>query len=75
MRCVGAEYGPDTFDPFKTLEAFTGGPIDWEAVQTRRRTREAALLAALAPLPGVEALIAEARVRRAEAGDWLQLAA
>jgi HAD superfamily hydrolase (TIGR01509 family) len=61
VRCVGAEYGPDTFDPFKTLEAFTGGPIDWEAVQTRRQAHEAALLAALSPLPGVEALIHEAR--------------
>lgn len=61
LRCIGSDYGPDTFDPFKALEAFTGGPIDWEVVNAERRTREAALNASLTPLPGVEALIAQAR--------------
>jgi len=61
LRCIGSDYGPDTFDPFKALEGFTGGSIDWDVVNAERRAREDALNASLTPLPGVEALIAEAQ--------------
>ncbi|MBN2472044.1 MAG: HAD family hydrolase [Anaerolineae bacterium] len=61
LKCIGAEYGPDTFDPFAYLEARVDGPLDWEALQARRRARELEIVAGLAPLPGVTALLDDAQ--------------
>ncbi len=61
LKCIGADYGPDTFDPFAYLEARVNGPLDWEALQARRRARELAILEGMAPLPGVTALLDDAQ--------------
>jgi HAD superfamily hydrolase (TIGR01509 family) len=61
LRCIGADFGPDTFDPVATLEAELGRTLDWETVGPRRRAIEMHLIERILPLPGVEELIDTAR--------------
>jgi len=61
LRCIGADFGPDTFDPVANLEAELGRKLDWKTVGPRRRAIEMPLIDRLLPLPGVEELLAPAR--------------
>jgi len=61
LRSVGADYGPDTFDPYADLEAQVGRPLDWETLRPRRYAREIAMANRQPPLPGVVALLDDAQ--------------
>ncbi len=61
IRSIGADYGPETFDPCADLEARVGQRLDWETIQARRYAREIALANRQPPLPGVIALLDDAR--------------
>ncbi len=61
LRCIGADFGPDTFDPVATLEAELGRSLDWETIEPHRRAIEMHLIERILPLPGVEELIDTAR--------------
>ena len=51
----------DLFNPYLYLEEQLGRPLDRQAVHDRRKQRDNELLAAQTILPGVEAVLAEAR--------------
>lgn len=61
LKCIGTGYGPDTFDPVVDLEQRVGSALDWDTLQARRRARELAIVEAVQPLPGVVALLDDAR--------------
>ena len=58
-KTVGGE--PDHFDPYASLEAQLGHPVDREEADSRRLQRESELIAAQPILPGVLDYLAEAR--------------
>lgn len=49
------------FDPQRHLEQLLGRPMDWDALEENRRTREHALIAGQPVLPGVVAYLEDAR--------------
>lgn len=61
IRSIGADYGPETFDPCLDLEARLERSLDWEAIQARRYARELALASQQPALPGVVALLDDAQ--------------
>lgn len=58
-ECIGRPEG--FFDPCRHLSDLLGRPVDRDAVKARFREHHAALSADLAPLPGVERVIREAK--------------
>ncbi|GAB4574348.1 MAG: HAD family hydrolase [Anaerolineae bacterium] len=60
LKCIGADYGPETFDPYADLEQRRGQPVDWPRVKPRRYARELEIVAGQPLLPGVQALIDDA---------------
>ena len=64
--CIGT--ADATFDPYTHLETQVGAPLDRETIRSRRRARYAELVAVECVLPGVEAVIAEARGRGLSVG-------
>lgn len=58
------------FDPYATLERRVGRALDWDRIDEARRTRFSELMSDARPMPGVEALLIEAR----EAGLGLAVA-
>ena len=57
--CIGR--GAATFDPYAELEMQCGRPMDREAVRTVRRAHFGELMREMPLLPGIEALLIEAR--------------
>jgi HAD superfamily hydrolase (TIGR01509 family) len=65
-RCIGsADHG---FDPYAHLEATCGRAVDRSAIRARRRARMRALLEGQTLLPGVEQLVADARIHGVKVG-------
>jgi HAD superfamily hydrolase (TIGR01509 family) len=64
LPCVGSNRALSQFEPYAYLEAHTECALDREEIEVRRRRRHAELMEAQLVLPGVEALIAEAKLRR-----------
>jgi HAD superfamily hydrolase (TIGR01509 family) len=56
--CVGSDFA--AFHPATELERLVGRPLDWPALDERRRARVGELLDGAEPLPGVPALLEEA---------------
>lgn len=68
VKCIGASY--EAFDPYAHLERQIGRKVDRQSIRRRYNERRLALIAGQPILPGVAALIAEAR----EAGLRLAVA-
>lgn len=58
--CIGTS---DVLDPYAELERLLAGPIDRDAIRTRRRARNQALLDQLGPRPGIVEYLEQARER------------
>jgi HAD superfamily hydrolase (TIGR01509 family) len=56
------------YDPYADLEALLGRRLDRPALRSRQRRREAELIAALPPLPGVTEYLQDARSRGLKIG-------
>ena len=61
IKCIGSGYGPDTFDPVADLEQRVGAALDWETLRARRHEREMIIVEGAALLPGVVALLDDAK--------------
>lgn len=59
VQCVGSTFGH--YDPMAALEELTGGPVAWEEVLLRKDARIHELQRGLDTMPGVRALLAEAK--------------
>ena len=65
-ECVGRE--PGYFDPYAYLAERTGGPVDRDALEARRRTAFDARVAGSGAIPGVEEALRAARSLRLRIG-------
>ncbi len=63
LPCVGTGATTQVFDPHTYLETQYGQPLDRAEVRTRCRPRHLALIEAQPILPGVKALLSEAKQR------------
>jgi HAD superfamily hydrolase (TIGR01509 family) len=66
------------FDPYRHLEHLHGRPVDWEAIEPRRRARETELILSQPLLPGVAQYLIEAQTMSLKLGlassstrDWV----
>ncbi len=81
VQCVGSVFGH--YDPMEALEALTGGPVDWASLLPVKDARIRAGQVGLDALPGIRALLGEARAagtpcvvasssQRSHVGGWLE---
>ncbi len=81
VQCVGSVFGH--YDPMEALEALTGGPVDWDRLLPIKDARIRAGQVGLDALPGIRALLGEARAegtpcvvasssQRSHVGGWLE---
>ena len=77
VRCVGSTV--DHYDPAQELERRTGRRIDWDEVHPEKQRRIEAQLVGAQPMPGIVALLDEAReaevacaVGSRATGDWVR---
>ncbi len=59
VGCVGSDF--EGFDPRSHLDSLVSEPVDWEHWDVRRKEKERGLVRELKPLPGIIALLDEAR--------------
>lgn len=62
IQCVGSDFA--RFDPKMHLESLIGEPIDWDEWDQRRETDALAKVQSLDPMPGVIALLEDAKRNR-----------